>query len=379
MFPAILLPAVPVHSRERARMVVRLSPRRRHPILRRTTPPDVSGSVPGLGDLLGQLGNNTMTTTPPGNLPGGGTAGNTGANRDNRNTGNGSPSGSGAGSPRFTGTSVIIFVSYGGGVSAVPTTPSDDGDSISGPVDQTGGTSTDDPDNNKAGNLADNAAANSGGTCSPEFLQTMANAAQAGGAGSQAAQQALRDCLNTEWLNNLCVNDPVKLRRMYFQQRLILARRFDTQAASEIESLMNQCQAKYHFHAEGVSPEASSGDVTVFSSLDSNVCGYVDDEWTGAQIYQLSAGPGSGHSFQGTANFKLPPGGGQFVGVSHGQNSFSVGGQSVAIPNFDFGFWGYFDGGKTINNLDLYPDVVISSTPIELQEKPCVPLAPLPR
>jgi hypothetical protein len=207
-------------------------------------------------------------------------------------------------------------------------------------------------------------------------MQAMANGSQAGGAGSQAAQAAIQDCLNTEWLNNLCVNDPVKLRRTHFEQRLAIARRFDEQAARVIEDLMNQCQAKYRFRGEGNSPQSGEG-VTIFGSVDATVCGYVDDEWDANQVYRLSY-TDAYHLFEGTAKFHLPPGGGYFSAVSHGQHSMVVGGQSVAIPNFDLGFWGTFDGTKTIQNLNTYPDVVFPSTPIELTEKPCVPLAPLP-
>lgn len=342
-------------------------------------PPGTTGDIPNFGNLAGLLGNNTMTTTPSGNPSGqgGGATGNTGSNRDDRNTGSGHPSGSGAGSGRFSDKTVIIFTGYGGGVSGTPTDPSDDGDSATAPVDQTGGTTVDDPDEGESEDLADNAAAASGGACSPEFLQAMAGAAQAGGAGSQAAQAALRDCFNTEWLNNLCVNDPVKLRRTYFQQRIALARRFDERAASEIESLMNQCQARYRFEGQGINPASSNG-VTIFSSLDANVCGYVDDEWTGTQIYQLSV-EGGGHYFGGTANFHLPPGGGEFTGISHGSNDYTIAGRRVEIPNFNFGFIGHFDGYKTILDLNLYPATIVSARPIELQERQCVPIAPLPR
>jgi hypothetical protein len=124
----------------------------------------------------------------------------------------------------------------------------------------------------------------------------------------------------------------------------------------------------------------SASGVMIFSSLDATVCGYVDDEWTGNQIYRLSVdGGGAGHSFEGTAKFNLPAGGGRFTGISHGSSSMNIGNQGVAVPQFDFGFWGTFDGVKTILNLNLYPDTVISSAPIELQGKDCVPLAPLPR
>ncbi|MCX6762693.1 MAG: hypothetical protein NT093_02840 [Candidatus Moranbacteria bacterium] len=344
------------------------------------TPSGTTGDIPNFGNLAGLLGNNTITTTPSGNPSGQGgsaAAGNTGTNRDDRNTGSGNPSGSGGGPGRFSDKTVIIFTGYGGGVSGAPTSHSDDGDSATAPVDETGATSSDDPDEGESEDLADNAAAASGGTCSPEFLQVMANAANAEGAGSQAAQAAIRDCLNTEWLNNLCVNDPVKLRRTYFEQRIALARRIDERAGAEIESLMNQCQAKYHFYGGGVAP-GFGGEVTLFSSLDANVCGYVDDKWTGTQVYKLQGEHNTGYDFSGTTEFSLPAGGGEFSGTSQGENSMAILGRGVAVPDIDLGFTGNFDGVKTITTMTLFPATVISSTLIELQGKDCVPLAPLP-
>jgi hypothetical protein len=330
-----------------------------------------------------------MPATPSGNPPGqGAAAGNTGANRGGRNTGNSSSNGSNTGSPRFTNTVLIIFTGYGGGVNPVPTEPSDDGDSISGPVDTTGGTSTDDPTPDEAQALADNArAASGGGACTSGYIEALARVvATASAAGDTTAvsryESEIRRCNDgsLDHLKRLCENNPIQLRRKDFENRLSLARALPASSgtASEIERLMNGCSARYHFHAEGINP-ASAGDVTIFSSLDANVCGYLDDKWTGNQVYQLNAGDGSGHNFEGTAEFSLPQNAGSFLGISHGSNAFTVGGRSVSIPNFDFGFWGYFNGDSTIINLDLYPDTFISSTPIELQEKNCVPLAPLPR
>lgn len=341
-------------------------------------PPGTSGDIPSFEDLSGLLGGNTMTTTPPGTSPGqgGGTTGNTGASRSSRGAG-GSPSRAEGSSSRIPNTSVIIFTGYGGGVSTVPIEYSDDDDSITGPIDETGGTSADDPDEEESEDLADNAAANSGGACSPEFMQTMANASQAGGAGSSAAQAAIRDCLNTEWLNNLCVNDPVKLRRTHFEQRLAIARRFDAEAASVIESLMNQCQARYHFYGGEYHP-MSNGDVNMFTSLDATVCGYLDDEWTGTQVYRLETNAyGTGQNVQATPRFRLPPNAGPFSGHSSASGGTTVVGRGVNMPPFELSFTGYFDGNATIANLELYPGT-FTGIPIDLREKPCVPLAPLP-
>jgi len=279
---------------------------------------------------------------------------------------------------RFPDNAVIVTTS-GGNSTPVPTDHSNDGTSISGPISGSGSAESEEPTPDEAQSMADSAAAASGGTCSPEFLQAMAGAAQAGGQGSQAAQAAIHDCLNTEWLNNLCVNDPVKLRRIHFQQRLAIARRFDARAAEEIESLMNRCQARYHFSGEGINPQ-STGDVTIFSSMDATVCGYVDDEWNFSEVYELRAGYRTSHTINGTGTFSLPAGGGSFYGSARGENQMTVVGQGVAIPNFECGFTANFDGAKTIQNLYLVPaGVNVSSAPIELQEKPCIPATPLPR
>ncbi|MDD5489506.1 MAG: hypothetical protein PHP25_02410 [Candidatus Moranbacteria bacterium] len=279
---------------------------------------------------------------------------------------------------RFPDSAVIVYTNNGS-ATPVPTDHSDDGTAISGPISGSGSAEADDPTPAESENMAENAAAASGGTCSPEFLQAMAGATQSGRPGSQAAQAALQDCLNTEWLNNLCVNDPVKLRRIYFEQRIALARRFDERAARVIEDLMNQCQARYHFGGEGINPQ-STGGITPFSSLDATVCGYIDDEWTANEVYELHAGQGTAHTIDGTGNFSLPAGGGAFYGSVRGENQMAIIGQGVAIPNFEAGFTANFDGNKTIRNLYLVPaGVNVSSAPIELQEKPCVPLAPLPR
>lgn len=345
------------------------------------TPPGTSGDMPSFEDLADLLGRGGTMTTPPGTSPGqgGDATGNTGTRGNDRDADSGSPSRAGGGSPRFSDKTVIIFVGYGGGVNPVPTDHPDEDGSATGPIDQTGGTTVDDPDEEESEDLADNAAEVSGGTCSPEFMQAMASASQAGGAGSSAAQAAIRDCLNTEWLNNLCVNDPVKLRRTHFEQRLAIARRFDAEAASVIESLMNQCQARYRFGGEGINPE-SNADVTIFSSFDATVCGYIDDEWTAHEVYRLSGDYATVHSLEGTGQFRLPSGGGSFAGSVHGDNAMTIIGTGITIPNIDPGFQGNFDGVKTIQNLYLMPSGVnISSAPIELQERQCVPIAPLPR
>ena len=174
------------------------------------------------------------------------------------------------------------------------------------------------------------------------------------------------------------MNDPVKLRRTYFEQRIALARRFDERAGAEIESLMNQCQAKYHFYGGGVAP-GFGGEVTIFSSLDANVCGYVDDKWTGWQVYKLQGEHNTGYDFGGTANSAFLRAAGTFLELLKAKIQWLFSGRGVAVPDIDLGFTGNFDGVKTITTMTLFPATVISSTLIELQGKDCVPLSPLPR
>ena len=343
------------------------------------TPPGTSGDIPDLAGLLGLLGKNTMTTTPSGNPSGqgSGATGNTGAHR---NTGNGSSSGSNAGSPRFSATTVIIFVNYGGGVSPVPTDPSDDGDSATGPIDQTGGTTVDNPDEGEAEDLAKNAAAASGGTCSPEFIDAIKAMADIPDypAGSIMAR-TLDDCLNLEWLRDKCQNNPIALRRLYFKERLRIAADLQAPAekVEEINRLMNECVARYEISSSGSDPSLG---VPMSATANLWVCGYLDDAWQGTMAYQIVPPglPGAGHYFSGTVNsMNLPPRGGTFAAEATPDSHFGGAGL-VDLSSVPLGLWGYFDGQSTLNPLNIYV-VAVNSVPINMTQRPCVPLAPLSR
>lgn len=346
------------------------------------TPPGTSGGLPDLSHLADLLGNNTMTTTPSGNPSGqgGGTTGNTGSNRDDRNTGSGSPSGSSAGPGRFSDRTVIIFTGYGGGVNPVPTDHSDDGDSATGPVDQTGGTTVDDPDESEAEDLAKNAAAASGGTCSPEFIDAIKAMADIPDypAGSIMAR-TLDDCLNLEWLRDKCQNNPIALRRLYFKERLRIAADLQAPAekVEEINRLMNECVARYEISASG--SDLSLG-APMSATANLWVCGYLDDAWQGTMAYQIVPPglPGAGHYFSGTVNsMNLPPRGGTFAAEATPDSHFGGAGL-VDLSSVPLGLWGYFDGQSTLNPLNIYV-VAVNSVPINMTQRPCVPLAPLPR
>ena len=311
------------------------------------TPPGTSGDIPDLGSLADLLGNNASMTAPSETSPGQGA----GDRERDRERGDGNePVGSWGGQPRFSDTAVIIFVGYGGGVSTVPTEPSDDGDEISGPIDETGAASTDDPTEEESEGITDNAAANSGaasgGACTGEYIEALARTiAAASRAGDTAAvsryESEIRRCNDesADHLKYLCDHNPIQLRRKDFENRLALARALPASSgtASEIERLMNECQNKYRFRGEGTIPEAAAYGIMLLSSLDAEVCGFLDDEWMGTQTYEMSPEPNTAHTFEGKTKFRLPPNGGQFSGTSHVENSFVVIGRGVAIP--DLRFW----------------------------------------
>ena len=288
----------------------------------------------------------------------------------------------------FSDNAVIVFADDNGQVEAIPTSRTDDGSGIEGPVDGSGSTIPDDPDPQGAQNLASNAGAASGGACTGEYIEALARTiATASAAGDTAAisryESEIRRCNDesADHLKYLCDHNPIQLRRKDFENRLALARALPASSgtASEVERLMNECQNKYRFRGEGTIPEAAAYGIMLLSSLDAEVCGFLDDEWMGTQTYEMSPEPNTAHTFEGKTKFRLPPNGGQFSGTSHGENSYVVTGRGVAIPDLDFGFTGNFDGNATIANLDIYPEVIIPSVPITLEDKSCVPLAPLPR
>lgn len=296
-------------------------------------------------------------------------------------------SGSRRSSEKFPKTTVIVYVDdhqRGGGV---PTRPTVDGAGVWGSIGGSGAAAPQEPNTEGAQELVRDAEQAASGSCSGAYLEALARmVAVASAEGNETAvsryESEMRRCndQSLDYLEGLCNSDPIRLRRADFENRLELAKALAAsgQTASEIERLMNECQARYHFYGEGIHPQSSNG-ITMFSSLDASVCGYIDDKWNGIQIYRLDTDvQGTSYVFEGTNEFSLPPNGGPFSATTQGSNTLNVVGVGVATPQFDFGFTGYFDGNLTIQTLNLSPGTIINGTPIELIEKPCVPLAPLP-
>ncbi len=300
--------------------------------------------------------------------------------------GSGSPDGTNDSSRQFPDNTTIVFVSWGGTVTSIPTSRSDDGSTVQGEVDESGSTTPQNPDTEGAEALVDAARAASGGACTGQYIDALARmVAVAGNEGNDTAvaryESEIRRCNDEslEHLRRLCNNNPIQLRRKDFQDRLALAQALTASAgtATEIERLMNECQARYHFYAGGYHP-MSDGDINFFSSLDATVCGYLDDEWTGTQTYRLETTvQGTGQNFEATPQFRLPPSAGSFSGHGPASGGASVIGRGLNLPPFDLSFVGYFNGNATITNLDLRMGT-FTGVPIELQEKPCIPPAPLP-
>jgi len=282
---------------------------------------------------------------------------------------------------------VVLLTSYDGVVVvAVSTTPSsgstngnegdtDSGGGVGAPITDTGSVSTDETDKEEATKITDNAAANAGGSCTMEFLIAASNMMKS--AGSEAEMSSYRrlieDCLNLEYLRQLCANDRIKLRRIYFTQRLALAQRLDPSIAAELQDLMENCTAQYRIRASG-SPAGGGGMIS--SSLDSSVCGYIDDEWSGDFKYSLIV-DGASHVYSGEVGFKIPPTGGEFSSTTQGSHTLQIEGRTIPIPNFSLGFDGSFDGNTNVN-LNLYPAIYIYNHPITLETQECVDPTTLP-
>jgi hypothetical protein len=288
---------------------------------------------------------------------------------------------------RFPNSAVIVFTNNGS-ASPVPTNREDNGATISGSIGGSGAAEPENPTEDEAEDMVDSAAATGGGACTGEYIEALARMVAVASANGNSAATAryeseIRRCNDEslDHLRRLCENNPIQLRRKDFQNRLALAQALPASSgtASEIERLMNECQARYHFHGEGIHPSSGSG-VILFASLDASVCGYLDDQWTGSQYFREGTEyQNTAYVFEGTSQFSLPKNAGAFSGTTRGSNNLTVSGIGVGTPQLDFGFDGYFDGSSTIQTLNLYPPgTTISGTPIELQEKPCVPLAPLP-
>lgn len=295
--------------------------------------------------------------------------------------------------------SVILITTPDGYVQLIPTSRSGNG-AIGGLIKQTGtvvphyGYSNNSNQNspnseNSNGNtqenegvIADQAAANgggsaSGGACTPEYINALIaalNQAKASGDGSGASRygNALKDCDNQslDFLKRLCAGDRRLVRRAYFTQRIQAANMLaadDSGLAAKITQLEKECTALYRFSASGQTPGSGTGGVTMTSSMDATVCGYVDDVWKGNFNFDLTTSSILGfQNLSGSGQFQPPSNGGYFSG-NFNFKSVSTGGIVVPIPNAEQ--TGYFDGQTNLEFM-AYPAISLAS-PIQLVQNSC--------
>lgn len=270
---------------------------------------------------------------------------------------------------------VIVHTDPNGSSTIIPGSGS--GGSTGGPIGGGGFVSGDPPTQDEAESIAEDTARASGGTCTPEFIDAIKAMADIPGypAGSIMGR-TLDDCLNLAWLREKCQNNPIALRRLYFQERLRIAEslRAPADKVQEINRLMNECVARYEFSGSG------SQNIGAIMSGNTNmwVCGYLDDEWQGSMHYQLVPPEvrSAMHSFTGTiSSMYLPPRGGAFGGTAVAD----AGGHSAGyfdLSGIPLGIWGNFDGESSLNPLNIYA-VNAGNVQINMTERPCVPLAPI--
>lgn len=269
-----------------------------------------------------------------------------------------------------------------------------------GPIKKGGPVGPEKIDPPTAKKILDQAVANGNGACTQEFIDAYVMAvktAQAAGKTTEAAayQAVLEKCKDQEvgFLKNLCDTDRRLLRRKDFEDRMLALGKIPDAKTQidQIEELKKKCIGQYRLNGGGTAPGSGAG-VELTSNLESNVCGYVDEEWKGNYRYQLlaSSGGGSGqHIYEGKVKFKLPYKGGSFSAQAVGSHSFVINGTPVNISLPDLSFGGSFDGAAGVHLLfvgvSVDTEIVKEADSCEgwgeawIDETIEPPLAPLPK
>lgn len=268
-------------------------------------------------------------------------------------------------------------------------------DGTGAPIDEGEGTVTpDDPDGKKGQDQADQAAENSGGRCSAEFIGAVIQIyTQTGLDGQIPASNrygALLDECDKEiidYIKRLCESDRRLLRRQDFvnARKLLTLTQATPEIFNELSQLETSCHGYYTMVDSGKVPGGDGTGVTMSSSIDASVCGYFDDLWTGETAYDMNVEVGAGgqHTYTGVTSFRLPPRGGKFSAPDKsGSHAANIGGTGINVALPSLGFEGKFDSSHTVD-LVLYPGVKLK---IEIPpgsaacpgENSPFPLVPLP-
>jgi len=263
---------------------------------------------------------------------------------------------------------------------------------------KTGGdaAANDDPTQADLEKAADQAAKNSGNTCTDEFLQALMaliNYLKSKGAEAEQARtrygQLLEECEENQCLTrieNLCQTNRMGLRRQMFEDcwNTIVMISGNNDKAQRVMVLKDTCTAQYQFTVSATHPQ-SQGGVTLQGYINAEVCGYLDDKWEGQYRYDTIANVSGGsgdHYITSDINFNLPPLGGRFsINCENTQSGLELMGTFIPVPLPLTGAWpGTFDGISWVS-ARTYADILLQDQ-IKLVSEGCgdvvPPLAPLP-
>lgn len=273
---------------------------------------------------------------------------------------------------QFDPGTVIIVVRGGGNIHLPPAKKESDG-SESVPVDESGTVSPNSPDHNNAVALANQAGAQG---CTDDFMTAAAQLVKKGDNLSGINLGILERCKN-ERLNQLedtCKTDRMLLRRKEFQNLItIMDAIHDKESVKKATDLMNTCTSmmKFEVHQSELAPD---NDATFYMDFTANVCGYIDDPWTGD--YKGGSQGDNWFAYTGKGEFSIPGQGGQWVGTFP-MVFTSEAGLSMTFPFSEA--TGTFDGRREIKMKSTIHSNIMLDTPIILENlSTCIPAAPLP-
>jgi hypothetical protein len=287
--------------------------------------------------------------------------------------------------------SQLIFVDDDGNIQITSFRPGPYFWTIGGLIKKGGdATANDDPIQTDLEKAADQAAKNAGNTCTDEFLQAvmaLLNYLKTKGGDVEQARtryaQLLQECENQclSRIENLCQTNRMGLRRQMFQDcyETIVSVAGVNDRAQRVVELSQNCTAQYQFIVTATHPQ-SQGGVTLQGHINAEVCGYLDDNWTGQYRYDTIAqvsGASGDHYITSDINFNLPPLGGSFsLNTENVQSGLQLMGTFMPVPLPLAGAWpGTFDGINWVS-IRTYADIFLQDQ-IQLVSQDCIPLPPL--
>lgn len=227
-----------------------------------------------------------------------------------------------------------------------------------------------------------NGAADSGGACTPGFMNTMLGVMQLQqllGSPTGAAEQAVQDCAEKalEEMERRCEVDTIHVtRREMFALGEMLQHLGREGVVERWEKLMQSCKRIYSVSADA---DASVPEGVSTYGVNAHLCGYLDEQWEGTEIadYKLYVEEGwTQQVYTGDIRFTLPHGGGQFQTATKGKMLVTNHFPRIKIPDTVFsvegdGQIGEYDGNKQMTILyHMYGHVDVP-LPIEVTKQQC--------